>query len=114
MVLFITPKPLPVVGHTYKDPVKFWLQGVNVAGVPTTGKPLKLMFWLTSSIGISKLAVFVRLKTSKAYFKRERSVIGVNFTSEMSARRCHDCRKILRSPWAMKFVSNGSFVGIAP
>ena len=94
--------------------MKFVLQGVNVAGVPATGKPLKLMFWLTSSIGISKLAVLVRLKTSKVYFTEVRSVICVILTSEMSARLCQDCRKILRWPRTMKFVSYGSLEGIAP
>ncbi len=36
------------------------------------------------------------------------------FTSEMSARRCQGWRKMLRSPLLMKFVSYGSFEGIAP
>jgi len=50
--------------------------GVVVAGVtPATGKPLKFMFWVTLSIGISKLAVFVRLNTSKVNFRVECSVI---------------------------------------
>jgi hypothetical protein len=83
MVLFVMPKPL-AVGQTYSDPVKFGLQGFVVAGVPTTGKPLKLIFWLISSIGMSKLAVLVKLKASKVNFREERSVIGVSFTSEMS------------------------------
>src|SRR6202041_269917 len=102
------------VGQTYSDPVKFGLQGFVVAGVPTTGKPLKLIFWLISSIGMSKLAVLVRLKTSKLNFREERSVIWVSFTSEMSARLCQDCRKILRWPWSIKFVSYGSLEGTAP
>src|SRR5258708_7457159 len=50
------PKPLSV-GLTYRD----W---------PAAGKPLKLMFWVTSSIGISKLAVLVTLKTSNVNFRR--------------------------------------------
>src|SRR5258708_4274984 len=50
------PKPLSV-GLRYRD----W---------PAAGKPLKLMFWVTSSIGISKLAVLVTLKTSNVNFRR--------------------------------------------
>jgi hypothetical protein len=102
MVLFVMPNPLSD-GQTYRDPplgvwLKLLLQGVNVAGVPTAGKPTKLMFWLTLSIGMSKLAVLVTLKISKANFTEERSVIWVVFMSEMSARLCQDCRKILRCP----------------
>jgi hypothetical protein len=63
------PRPLSV-GQTYRDPEKLVLQGVVVAGVPATGNPLKLMFWLTSSMGMSKLAVLVRLKTSKLYLEK--------------------------------------------
>src|SRR5450631_2726956 len=72
------------------------------------------MFWLTSSIGISKLAVFVRLKTSMVNFNEERSVIWVVFESERSQRFCQVWRKILRWPWSMKLVSYGSLAGIAP
>src|ERR1700680_988047 len=112
MVLLVIPRPLSV-GHTYKA-VNVVSHLPIVAGWPTTGKPLKLMFWVTSSIGISKLAVLVTLKISNVNFREERSVIPVIFLSEMSARLCHDWRKILRWPWSMKFVSYGSLEGIAP
>src|SRR5271169_4077466 len=72
------------------------------------------MFWLTSSIGISKLAVFVRLNTSMVNFSDERSVIWIVFETDISQRFCHVCRKILRWPWSMKLVSYGSLAGIAP
>src|SRR5580704_757443 len=62
---------------------------------------------------MSKLAVFVRLKTSKLYFKEKRSVSCVSFTNEMSARLCHDWRKMLRWPF-VKSVSKVSPAGIAP
>ena len=49
------------------------MQGGKVAGrgdgAAFQGKPLKLMFWLTSSIGISKLAVLVRLNRSSLYLR---------------------------------------------
>src|ERR1700722_19197789 len=112
MVLLVMPRPLNV-GQTYRAE-KSVLQGVVAPAWPTTGKPRKLMFWLTSSIGISKLAVFVRLKISKVNFRVERSVICMVLISEMSARLCQVCRKILRWPLAMKFVSYGSFAGMAP
>src|SRR4029077_13454646 len=72
------------------------------------------MFWLTSSIGISKLAVFVRLNTSMVNFSEERSVIWIVFEIDISQRFCHVCRKILRWPCSMKLVSYGSFAGMAP
>jgi hypothetical protein len=49
MVLFVMPRPLSV-GHTYRDPEKLVLQGFNVAGVPTTGKPLKLGWDCTTPV----------------------------------------------------------------
>jgi len=69
------------------------------------------MFWVTSSIGISKLAVLVTLKVSNVNFREERSVISVIFVNEMSARLCQDWRRILRWPSSMKFVSYGSLEG---
>src|ERR1700691_2195990 len=66
-----------------------------------------------SSIGTSKLAVLVRLKTSKLYLTENRSVNWVIFTREISALRCQDCRKILRWP-EVKPVSKVSPAGIAP
>src|SRR5580658_5513660 len=63
---------------------------------------------------MSKLAVFVKLKTSNVYFIRKRSLSFVSFTMEMSARFCHGCRKMLRWPLLIKLVSYGSFEGIPP
>ena len=40
---------------------------------------------MTLSMGMSKLGVFVMLKTSKVYFNANRSVKAVTFTIEMSA-----------------------------
>src|SRR5580692_302221 len=66
-------------------------------------------------MGMSKLGWFVRLKTSREYFRETRSVIAVSFTMERSARFCQDCRKMLRCPpLGIKLVSNVSPGGIAP
>ena len=45
---------------------------------------------------------------SKLYFNANRSVSWVILTIEMSARLCHDCRKILRWPEENRPVSNVS------
>src|SRR3984885_3415421 len=63
---------------------------------------------------MSKLGVFVKLNMSRLYLTDVRSVICVAFMIETSARFCHVCRKILRCPDWMKFVSNVSPGGIAP
>src|SRR5258708_6094559 len=80
---------------------------------PYTGKSLKLMFCDTLSIGMSKLGVFVTLKTSKVNFSETRSVTCVALISERSVRRCQGCRKMLRCP-VVKVVSKMSPAGIAP
>src|SRR5271155_4559376 len=64
-------------------------------------------------MGPSKLAWLSTLKTSKVYFNETRSVMGVTFTSEMSARFCQAWRKMLRWP-VVKLVSKVSPGGIAP
>jgi hypothetical protein len=86
--------------------------GVGTGGVPCTGVWLKIRFCETLSMGMSKLGVFVRLKTSKLYLRANRSDNCVTFKIEMSAFRCHDCRKMLRCP-EVKLVSNVSPAGIA-
>src|ERR1700683_3124820 len=63
---------------------------------------------------MSKLGVFVKLKMSRLYLTDVRSVICVALMIETSARFCHVCRKILRCPCWMKFVSYVSPGGIAP
>jgi hypothetical protein len=55
-------------------------------------------------MGVSKLGVFVRLKTLEVYFRANRSVNGLTFTIEMSAFFCQDCLKMLRWP-VVKSVS---------
>lgn len=66
--------------------------------VPEIGYALKFRFCVTLSIGMSKLGVFVRLKTSKVYFNENRSVSCVTFKTDMSARRCQDWRKMFLGP----------------
>ena len=83
-------------------------------GAWATGNALNAKFWSILSIGMSKLGWLVKLKTSKLYFSVIRSLIGVTFTIEMSARFCQDCPKMLRCPPPeMKLVSNVSPGGIA-
>src|SRR5580704_7949464 len=62
---------------------------------------------------MSKLAVFVTLKTSKLNFSEVLSVICVDFIKEMSVRFCQACRNMLRWP-VVKLVSKVSPAGIAP
>src|SRR5580704_1751959 len=64
-------------------------------------------------MGMSKLAVLVRLKISRLYFRETRSVMGVTFKKEMSARFCQAWRKMLRWP-VVKLVSKVSPAGMAP
>src|SRR5882762_9675005 len=64
-------------------------------------------------MGMSKLGVFVRLYTSKLYFTENRSDNCVSFSRDTSARRCQDCRNMLRWP-EVKLVSKLSPVAIAP
>ena len=47
------------------------------------GALLKLEFVETVSLGMSKLEVFVTLKTSNVYFSENRSVTGKTLTNEM-------------------------------
>ncbi len=64
------------------------------------------MFCETLSIGMSKLAVLVRLKTSKRVPHRDAlGDLAWSSRCEMSARLCQDCRKMLRWPLVMKLVS---------
>ena len=74
---------------------------------------MKNKFCETLSIGTSKLAVLVTLKTSKLNFAENRSVNRVAFTIETSARRCQGCRKMLRCP-VVKLVSKVSPGAMAP
>src|SRR5216684_7745929 len=62
---------------------------------------------------MSKLAVFVTLKTSNVNFIETRSVNCVALIREASVRRCQGCRKMLRCP-VVKVVSKMSPAGIAP
>src|ERR1700677_4279590 len=61
---------------------------------------------------MSKLAELVRLYTSKVYLRLMPSLILVIFTSEISARFCQACRKMLRWPF-VKSVSKVSPAGTA-
>ncbi len=65
---------------------------------------MKNKFCETLSMGMSKLAVFVRLNTSKLNLSAALSVICVVFTSEMSVRFCQACLKMFRCP-VVKLVS---------
>src|ERR1700739_1914344 len=77
------------------------------------GKSLKKRFCETLLMGMSKLDVFVKLKTSKLNLRAALSVICVSFTSERSVLFCQACRKMFRWP-VVKFVSKVSPGGIAP
>src|ERR1700733_14080367 len=77
---------------------------------PCKGNWLKFRFCVTLSMGMSKLGVLVMLKTSRVYFRANRSVNCVNLNREISAFFCQDWRKMLRWP-EVKFVSNVSPAG---